>query len=167
MNPRPARRPASCPHRMAARRHLGWNVHVATTRAGVLAACVLALDLSYAAPVHGGDQTRTRWWLNSVVQQELGLTKAQVQALQSIFERGLPERVVLRRNLDRLDAQLQQLIERGEADDRLVERFSARVEQARARRNVQRTLILLEMYRTLTPTQRVALSRLRAAAAVQ
>ena len=148
---------------MAARPHFGWNTCVATFRAGlVLGACVLVLGIARPAPVDGADQTRSRWWLNPVVQQELGLTKAQVRALQNTFERGLPERVALRRNLDRLDAQLEQLVERGEADDRLVERFSARVERARARRNVRRTLILLEMYRILTPAQRLAFSRMRA-----
>jgi len=149
---------------MAARAPMGWNACVATTRAGIVAACVLVLDMSSPAPAHGGDQPRSRWWLNIAVQQELGLTKAQVQALQNTFERGLPERLALRRELDRLDSQLQQLIEHGEEDDGLVERFSARVEEVRARRNVRRTLILLEMYRTLTPAQRLALSRLRAAA---
>jgi len=135
---------------------------VATIRPGfVLAACVLVLGMAFPTPVDGADQTRSRWWLNPVVQQELGLTKTQVQALQRTFERGLPERVALRRDLDRLDAQLQRLIERGE-DDGLVERFSARVEEVRARRNVRRTLILLEMYRILTPAQRLAFSRLRA-----
>ena len=140
-------------------------VCMAAIRAGlVLGACVLMLDMARPAPVYGADRTRSRWWLSPVVQQELGLTKAQVQALQSTFERGLPERVALRQNLDRLDAQLQRLIERGEADDGLVERFSARVEEVRARRNVRRTLILLEMYRILTPAQRLAFSRLRDAA---
>jgi len=135
---------------------------VATIRPGfVLAACVLVLGMAFPTPVDGADQTRSRWWLNPVVQQELGLTKTQVQALQRTFERGLPERVALRRDLDRLDAQLQRLIERGE-DDGLVERFSARVEEVRARRNVRRTLILLEMYRILTPAQRLAFSRMRA-----
>lgn len=135
---------------------------MATIRPGfVLAACVLVLGMAFPTPVDGADQTRSRWWLNPVVQQELGLTKTQVQALQRTFERGLPERVALRRDLDRLDAQLQRLIERGE-DDGLVERFSARVEEVRARRNVRRTLILLEMYRILTPAQRLAFSRMRA-----
>jgi Spy/CpxP family protein refolding chaperone len=57
---------------------------------------------------------------------------------------------------------LQQLLERGDAADPVVERLSARVETVRARRNVRRTLMLLEMYRILTPAQRLALSRLRA-----
>jgi Spy/CpxP family protein refolding chaperone len=153
---------------MAERPHMGWNICVVTVRAGVvLAACVLVLDMARPAPVHGGDQPRSRWWLNPAVQQELGLTKAQVQALQRTFERGLAERLALRRDLDRLDSQLQRLLERGEEDDGLVERFSARVEEVRAQRNVRRTLILLEMYRILTPAQRLAFSRLRAPDAAQ
>jgi Spy/CpxP family protein refolding chaperone len=132
-----------------------------------LAACVLALDMSCPAPVHGGDQSRSRWWLNPVVQQELGLTRAQVQALHRTFEKGLPERAALRRDLDRLDAQLQRLIQRGVEDDRLVERVIVRVAELRARRNVRRTLVLLEMYRILTPTQRLALTRLQGLNAAQ
>src|SRR5688572_3093198 len=112
---------------MAARRHIGWNRCVTSMRAGlVLGVCVLVLDMASPAPVHGGDQTRSRWWLNSAVQQELALTKRQVQALQRTFERGLPERLALRRELDRLDSQLQRLLERGEEDEGAVERFSAR-----------------------------------------
>src|SRR6186713_1273941 len=146
---------------MAARLHIGWNRRVASIRAGlVLGACVLML-MARPAPVHGSDQTRSRWWLNSAVQQELALTKRQVQALQRTFERGLPERLALRRELDRLDSQLQRLLERGEEDEGAVERFSARVEEVRARRNVRRTLILLDMYRILTPAQRLAFARLR------
>jgi Spy/CpxP family protein refolding chaperone len=149
---------------MAARPQVGWNIWVATTRAAgiVLAACVLVFDMARPLSVSGGEQPRSRWWLNPEVQQELGLTKVQVQALQRTFERGLPERLALRRALDRLDGQLQRLLERGEEDDGLVERLSAHVEEVRARRNVRRTLILLEMYRILTPAQRLAFSRLRA-----
>ena len=149
---------------MAARPQVGWNIWVATTRAAgvVLAACVLVFDMARPLSVSGGEQPRSRWWLTPAVQQELGLTKVQVQALQRTFERGLPERVALRRELDRLDGQLQRLLERGEEDDGLVERLSAHVEEVRARRNVRRTLILLEMYRILTPAQRLAFSRMRA-----
>ena len=150
------------------RPHIGWNTCVATIRAGlVLGACVLVFDLARPVPVHGDDLTRSRWWLNPAVQHDLDLTKAQVQALQRIFERGFAERLALRRELDRMDSQLQRLLERGDEDDEAVERFSARVEQVRAQRNVRRTLILLEMYRTLTAAQRLGLSRLRAPHAAQ
>ncbi len=136
---------------------------VATTRSRVsVLACLVLLSMARPAPVAGGDQPRARWWLDTEVQRDLGLTQAQVKALQRTFERGLPERIELRRELDRRDAQLQQLLERGDAEDAVVERASVRVEDARARRNVRRTLMLLEMYRILTPAQRVGLSRLRA-----
>lgn len=136
---------------------------VVTVRAGVvLAACVLVLDVAGPSPVHAGDQSRSRWWLDPLVQRQLALTKAQVDALQRTFAQGLPERLTLRRELDRLDSQLQAILERGDADDRSVERFIARVEKLRARRNVRRTMILLDMYRILTPPQRLALSKLRA-----
>jgi Spy/CpxP family protein refolding chaperone len=128
----------------------------------VLAAFLLALEMTRPAAAAGRGQTRSRWWLEAAVQQELGLVPVQVKALERCFERGLPERVALRRELDRLDSQLQQLLERGDAADPVVERLSARVETVRARRNVRRTLMLLEMYRILTPAQRLALSRLRA-----
>jgi Spy/CpxP family protein refolding chaperone len=107
------------------------------------------------------DQPRARWWLDPGVQRELALTEGQVQALQRTFERDLPARRALRRELNRLDSKLQQLLERAVDDDNVIERFSARVEQVRAKRNVRRTLILLEMYKVLTPAQRVALSRLQ------
>ena len=148
---------------MAARLSIGWNTSVATIRAGfVLGACVLVFELARPVAVHGDDLARSRWWLNPAVQHDLDLTRAQVQALQRIFERGFAERLALRRELDRMDSQLQRLLERGDEDDGVVERFSARVEQVRAQRNVRRTLILLEMYRILTPAQRLDLSRLRA-----
>jgi Spy/CpxP family protein refolding chaperone len=117
--------------------------------------------MSTPAPVEGGDQSRGRWWFNATVQHELGLSPAQVKALESTFARGLPERLALRRELNRRDAQLQQLLERGDADEAVVERCIVQVEEVRARRNVQRTLMLLKMYRILTPLQRLALSKMR------
>jgi Spy/CpxP family protein refolding chaperone len=153
---------------MAVGPHIGWNTGVAIIRAGlILGACVLALDMARPVTVHADDLTRSRWWLNPAVQHDLELTMAQVQALQRTFEQRLPERLALRRELDRLDSELQRLLERGDDDEEVVERFSARVEQVRAQRNVRRTLILLEMYRILTPAQRLDLSRLRAPHAAQ
>jgi Spy/CpxP family protein refolding chaperone len=123
--------------------------------------CVLVCNLALPGAVAAGDQPRASWWLDRRIQQELGLTQSQIQTLQLTFEHDLPERRALRRELDRLESKLQKLLERAE-DDSVVERFSARVEQVRAKRNVRRTLVLLEMYKSLTPTQRIALSRLQA-----
>ena len=97
-----------------------------------------------------------RWWRNPVIQHDLRLTSKQVRRLDSIFERDLPARIALHRQIAQVDRELQRMIDL-EADVAVVMRLSDEVEQLRAERNVRRTLMLVAMYKTLTLAQRARL----------
>lgn len=98
-----------------------------------------------------------KWWQVEDVQRELDLTPAQVDALEKIFQEKLQERIRLRQELDALEAQWKDAITRGEIDDADAIRLIDKVGEAQIRRNTARTLVLLQMYRVLTPEQRVKL----------
>jgi Spy/CpxP family protein refolding chaperone len=108
----------------------------------------------------------SKWWQAPDVQRELHLTMQQVSAIEHVFQETLPERRTLRENLDRLDAELQHLLDAPDVDDAVIFDLIDRVEDARARRNVARTVLLLRMRRCLTPEQRAQLDRLKLAAPV-
>ena len=91
----------------------------------------------------------------------LNLTKTQVERLDTVFERDRPERVALRRKIAEMDRLLRRVLERGNADDRTVQRLSEQVEALRAQHNVRKTLLLFAMYRRLTPEQRAAVTQIR------
>lgn len=96
-----------------------------------------------------------KWWQQEGVQRVLRLTSAQVQSLESAFQATLPQRRALGRELESLDRELQRVILAADADDETVARLSARTEHVRAQRHVARTLMLVKMYRVLTPEQRM------------
>lgn len=105
---------------------------------------------------------RFEWWQSAEIQRELRLTHTQVAALDSIFDANLPERRALRAAFDRYEFEFEQLMKEPDPDERLVVEVIDRLEQARARRNVRRTMLLLRMRRILTPVQRTALDKIAA-----
>lgn len=103
-----------------------------------------------------------KWWQSAEVQNALRLTPKQVAALDGIFSASLPERRVLRQKFDMCDFDLQQLLMEPNPDERVAVELVDRLERARARRNVARTMPLLRMRRILTSAQRTALERIAA-----
>jgi Spy/CpxP family protein refolding chaperone len=95
------------------------------------------------------------------VQRLLNLTKAQVDRLDVVFEKGRPERLALRRKIAEMDRLLRRVLMRGNAEDSTVKRLSEQVEALRAQHNVRRTLMQFAMYRRLTPEQRSTLTQLQ------
>lgn len=81
----------------------------------------------------------------------------QVKQLDAIFTRDRAARIELYKKITRLDAELRQTIEIGEADDATVMRLSDELENLRRQRNIGRYLMLLAMYKVLTVSQRVKL----------
>jgi Spy/CpxP family protein refolding chaperone len=102
-----------------------------------------------------------RWWRKPDIQQLLNLTKAQVDRLDSVFERERPERIALRRKIAEMDRLLRRVLLRANAEDATVKRMSEQVEALRAQHNVRRTLMRFALYRRLTTEQRSALRQLR------
>ena len=95
-----------------------------------MATAVSAGQVEVAAP--------SRWWRSPTVQHDLRLTSEQVRQLDSIFERDLPARIALHRQIVHLDRELLRVIGL-EADAAEVIRRIEEVEQLRAQRNVRRT----------------------------
>ena len=102
-----------------------------------------------------------RWWRKPDIQQLLNLTKAQVDRLDTVFEKERPERIALRRKIAEMDRLLRRILLRANAEDATVKRMSEQVEALRAQHNVRRTLMRFALYRRLTPEQRSALTQLR------
>jgi len=105
-----------------------------------------------------------QWWHDAKVQRELELTSDQVKDLEGVFVPTLSDRQRLRRELDRLEEYVQQIIARADLDEALVSASIDQLEAARAKRNASRTLMLYKMYRILSPPQRRRLARMRHAA---
>jgi Spy/CpxP family protein refolding chaperone len=118
-------------------------------------ACVLIVLAPEIARGQAPLTDRSKWWLEPEVQRELGLSVRQIDSLNKAFERELPKRASLRRTLDQLDAKLQHMIAVADAEEGTVIRLSARAERIRTERNVARTLMVFEMFRILTPAQRL------------
>jgi Spy/CpxP family protein refolding chaperone len=119
----------------------------------VAVVCALVALASDALFSQGGAARRSRWWRAPCVQQRLALSPEQVRELDAIFSRDLPARLKVHQRIATLDAELQQMI-RIAADESTVMRLSESVENLRLQRNTRRHLMLLAMYRVLTPLQR-------------
>jgi Spy/CpxP family protein refolding chaperone len=115
--------------------------------------------LSVAGAV-SADGTRKPWWADPSIQCQLNLTTRQVSRLSAIFKRDLPARRVLNERIRQLDARLHHAIQ---DDNREISSgLAAQVEDLRRQQNTRRSLMLIEMYRTLTPAQRARLDMVHA-----
>jgi|RhiMethySRZTD1v2_1073278.scaffolds.fasta_scaffold355075_2 Spy/CpxP family protein refolding chaperone len=135
------------------------DVRVSPIGAVAWVAAVAAL-LGVASLVLAGQAVsagRNRWWRESGIQRQLALTPEQVYQLDSIFSRDRGARIELYKKVARLDAELRHMIEIGEADDATVMRLSDELETLRRQQNTRRALMLLAMYKVLTPSQRIKL----------
>jgi Spy/CpxP family protein refolding chaperone len=121
----------------------------------VVTAC-LALGAARAA-AQVDPPRRGKWWQDQHTQREFDLTQSQVDAIERIFQDKLQDRIRLRQELVALEARWQDALTRGEIDDDEAEKLIDKVEEARMRRNTARTLVLFQIYRVLTPEQRVKL----------
>lgn len=106
-----------------------------------------------------------RWWRDAAVQQRLALTPAQIAELERTFQEKLEERRRLRQEGERADRGVAAALLRGDVSEAEALPLVRLAEDLRAKRNVTRTLMLLRLYRILTPAQRQALERVPAPAA--
>lgn len=92
-----------------------------------------------------------KWWQDEGYKRELGLTQEQSSRLEEIFQKSLPTLRRQKTEFDRLQAEFDRLVERG--DDASVMGQVDAVEGARAELNKGRTMMLLRMRRSLTADQ--------------
>lgn len=129
------------------------SIRVLAWRGVVTVACLVAV----AAPAAAG---AVRWWTEPDVQARLQLTAPQVAALNRLFDDTLSDRLASGARLTRLEQRLARLMAQPDAGEKETLRLVERVEGLRARRNVARTMMLVRMFRVLTPAQRRALDSL-------
>lgn len=93
------------------------------------------------------------WWKSEQFKKELGLTADQSGRIDKIWETTRPELRQEWDELSRLEEKLSRLIQ-NDADEAMLSRQIDRVETARANTNKTRSLMLVQMLKTLTPDQR-------------
>jgi Spy/CpxP family protein refolding chaperone len=81
-------------------------------------------------------------------------------SIDAAFRATLPERRTCRLQLDALEEAVRRMMAHGEANDAAADALISRLEYARARRNMLRTMMLVRMYRVLSRDQRAMLRRL-------
>lgn len=100
-----------------------------------------------------------RWWSDTGIQHDLGLTGEQVAEIEKEYARTLAHRRLLRKEFDVADAELAHAFARGDLSDEAAGVLVTRVEDLRRQRNVARMRLLVRLYFLLTPEQRVRLPR--------
>jgi Spy/CpxP family protein refolding chaperone len=128
------------------------SMNALSARARVTALGAIAILGFASLAIAGAD----KWWLASDMQRELGLTARQVTELSTIFDKTLSKRIRLREALDALEAKLAGAMRDGDEAQALS--LIPQVESARTARNTARTMMLIRMYRVLTPDQRAKLN---------
>ena len=130
-----------------------------TMRGQLLAAALLLATVvpAYAqrqqeAPRPGQPQPFA-WWKSESFKKELGLTSDQSARIDKIWETTRTELRQEWDELSKLEDKLSRLIQ-SDADEAMLSRQIDRVETARANANKTRSLMLVQMLKTLTPEQR-------------
>jgi Spy/CpxP family protein refolding chaperone len=119
------------------------------------AALAVVLGLLPAAAVAQG----FKWWQSEKFQRELQLTTDQIGRIEEIFDAYLPDARSKKRELDRLEDELEQLIDTS-ADENAVMSHADVVESVRSDLSKARTRMLVRIRQVLTADQRVRLAAL-------
>ncbi len=95
---------------------------------------------------------RPKWWIDSKLRAELGITDQQSAAVQQVWQKSSPSLGEVRERLTKLEEVLSKLTEGN--DEAAVIAQSERVESLRAEWNRGRTLMIYRMNKILKPDQR-------------
>jgi Spy/CpxP family protein refolding chaperone len=117
---------------------------------------LLGAGSAHAEQTQSQPPQRFAWWRSEQYQKHLGLSADQVNRLEAIFQKALPDLRKGRDELDRQDAALSRLIEMN-ADEASIIRQEDKVEAIRSQVNKMRILVLVHHRQVLTPDQRVKL----------
>jgi Spy/CpxP family protein refolding chaperone len=98
------------------------------------------------------------WWKAATSRTELGISDQQSKDIDDIFQATRPSLKAGKDELDKLDDAVSRMIKEGTADIAAVNRQVVQLEQARAKLNQTRTMMLYRMHRVLSPEQRVKLN---------
>lgn len=103
-------------------------------------------------------QSRWMWWRVAETQTELGISDQQAGEIDQIFQATAPSLHAAKDELDKLDAEVAQVIKPATADVSAVNQLVSRAEQARAKLTTMRTVMFYRMHRVLSPDQRTKLN---------
>jgi Spy/CpxP family protein refolding chaperone len=118
--------------------------------------------LAAALPASAQPAERQPWWKAATIQNAISLTSHQAEQLDAIYRESLPERRSLRRQLAAQQKRVEKMFAGGPFDDEHVRPVIHRLFAIEKQRNVARVLMLVRMYRVLTPIQRDKLEDLSA-----
>ena len=94
-----------------------------------------------------------KWWKNSELMQKLGVSDAQVQKIEKIFQEHRLQLIDLHAALEKQEATLEPLIEADQPDEAQVVTQIDKVAQARANLEKSNAQMLLAIRRVLTAEQ--------------
>ncbi|HYT73918.1 MAG TPA: Spy/CpxP family protein refolding chaperone [Vicinamibacterales bacterium] len=97
---------------------------------------------------------KPKWWIDSQLRAELGITDQQSLAVDQVWQKSLPKLREARQRLEKLEDVLSQMILENAADESAVIAQIEKTESARAEMNGARTLMLYRMNKLLTAEQR-------------
>lgn len=103
---------------------------------------------------------RELWWRTPAVRSAVALTFQQAEELDTIYRASLARRRELRRQFAAQQKRLQEMLSTGVFDDEQARSVVDRLSAIDKERNVARVLMLIRMYRVLTPSQRTKLEHL-------
>jgi Spy/CpxP family protein refolding chaperone len=144
-------------------RQLAWGMAAllllpGTGRAAALCERAQAAQQRGAPPVEkhsdAGHQLPPKWWIDSQLRAELGITDQQSLAVDQVWQKSLPKLREARQRLEKLEDVLSQMILENAADEPAVIAQIEKTESARAEMNGARTLMLYRMNKLLTADQR-------------
>ena len=122
-------------------------------------AFVIVMAVLMAAPAAAAQ--RYKWWASDEVKAELGLTEAQSEDLEEIFQATQPQLKEMMQELNREEDELSAILHAMEAEEWEVTRQIHKVESARSALSKTRILMLYRMHRELTAEQLDAFHEMR------
>jgi len=102
----------------------------------------------------GAGQRSKKWWIDPQDRAELGITDQQSAAVELEWQKTLPKLREKREQLEKLEAELAQLLARDGGDEAAIAAQIDRVEAVRSEGNKVRTLMIYRMHRVLKVEQR-------------
>lgn len=98
------------------------------------------------------------WWRVAESRAELGISDQLSDEIDQIFQANVPTLRAAKDELDKLDAEVAQVIKAATADVSAVNQLVNRAEHARAKLTTTRTVMFYRMHRVLSPEQRAKLN---------
>ena len=118
----------------------------------VLLPCLAGAQMPPGAP-HPPGPDLGKWWKNSEIVRELGLSEAQINQIEQTFFEQRLKLIDLRAELEKQEARLQPLIEADQPDEAKVSAQIDQVLAARGRLEKANAMMMLAIRRVLTVEQ--------------